>query len=289
MAVSVALVLAVAAVGALLVAVAPWDHARAVRTPPVDRLTVTGEGASRVTVAQVRHDAGDALRYVRGVWDGEWSAHVVVDVPPDGAGFRSRVGRASVDGEAAVALIPRVGEAGPSAREAARVIINPDVYERLSAEGRQVVLRHELTHLASANVTGPGTPTWLVEGLAETVGHGDVALSVTRAATELAAEVRSGWLPDALPDDAAFTAADGTVPRSYQEAWLACRLIAETVGLDGLIGFYRRVGSGEGDPRTRLAAGFQAFLGTTEAGFVLRWRSYLRTRLSTDADVRPPG
>ncbi len=288
-AVSAALVLAVAAVGALLVVVAPWDHAGAVRLQTTSRLTVTGYGASSTQLAQVRHDAGDALQYVRGVWDGHWSADVVVDVPADAAEFHTRVGRASAEGEAAVVLIPAMDGAGPAAREAARVIINPDVYERLSVQGRQVVLRHELTHLASADATGPGTPTWLVEGLAETVGHAGVALSVTRAATELAAEVRSGRLPDALPDDAAFTVADGTVPRSYQEAWLACRLIADTVGMDGLIAFYRRVGSGESDPQTRLAAGFQAFLGTTEAGFVARWRSYLRTRLSTDADGRPPG
>ncbi len=156
-----------------------------------------------------------------------------------------------------------------------RVIVNPEVYDRLSVEGRQVVLRHEFTHLASADATGAGTPTWLVEGLAETVGHAGVRLEVTRAATELAAEVRAGRLPDALPDDAAFSAADGSVPVRYQESWLACRLIADRAGLDGLIRFYRQVGTGVGDPRTRLADALRAVLGITEADFVAQWRSYL--------------
>ncbi len=276
-----------AGVGASLVAVAPSGQADAAHRP-TDQLTITGYGVSPARLTQVRREAGDALRYVRGVWDGAWSAPVRIDLPADSAGFRARVGRAGTDGEAAVAVIPRAGGAGAPGGDATRVVINPDVYERLTPEGRQVVLRHELTHLASADVTGPGTPTWLVEGLAEVVGHAGVALSVRRAAPELAVEVQAGWLPDALPGDAAFTATDGTVPRSYQEAWLACKLIADTVGTDGLIGFYRQVGSGEGGPNTRLAGAFQRFLGTTEAGFVARWRSYLRAQLPTGTDRRPP-
>ncbi|ONH37219.1 MULTISPECIES: hypothetical protein [Protofrankia] len=165
-----------------------------------------------------------------------------------------------------------IGGDGPGV---GRVIVNPEVYDRLSVEGRQVVLRHEFTHLASADVTGAGTPTWLVEGLAETVGHAGVRLAVARAATELAAEVRAGRLPDALPDDAAFSATDGSVPVRYQESWLACRLIADRVGLDGMIRFYRQVGTDGGDPRTRLADALRAVLGVTEADFVTQWRSYL--------------
>ncbi|WP_131786984.1 hypothetical protein [Protofrankia symbiont of Coriaria ruscifolia] len=239
---------------------------------PAGRLAVVGDApASRLV--EIRRDADEALRYVRAVWDGPWADQVVVEVPAGGAGFRAESGRTGTDGEAAVAVLP--GEA-PGV---GRVIVNPEVYDRLTVEGRQVVLRHEFTHLASADVTGAGTPTWLVEGLAETVGHAGVGLEVPRAAAELAARVRSGWLPDALPGDAAFSAADGAAPARYQEAWLACRLIADRVGLDGLIRFYRQVGSGGGDPPTRLAGALRAVLGTTEADFVTQWRSYLEAQL----------
>jgi hypothetical protein len=271
--------IAAGVVGILLVTGGRPGRAGAVQPPPAGRLTVTGYGVSAMLLTQVRRDAAAALRYVRGVWDGPWSTRVVVEVPADDAGFHTRLGRGSADGEAAVALIPRAGPAGAPGQGAARVIINTGVYERLTAEGRQVVLRHEMTHLASADVTSSDTPSWLVEGLAETVGHAGTALAVTAAATELAAAVRTGWLPDALPADAAFTATDGTVPRSYQEAWLACKLIADTVGLDRLIGFYRQVGTGPGDLHTRLADGFQMFLATTEAGFVTWWRAYLRVQV----------
>ncbi len=245
-----------------------------------ERLTVTGSGVPPALSDQVRRDADDALGYVRGVWDGPWSDHVVVEIPVDDAGFRARAGRMGAGGEAAIAVTPVPAETGPDGPGVGRVILRREVYERLSAQGRQVVLRHELTHLASAAVTGSGTLLWLVEGLAETVGHAGVPLATTRAAAELAADVRSGWLPDALPSDAQFSAADGTILRSYQEAWLACRLIADRLGLGGLISFYRQVGSGRGDPQSRLDGAFRAFLGTTEAGFVAQWRSYLRAGLS---------
>ncbi|WP_250281652.1 hypothetical protein [Frankia sp. CiP1_Cm_nod2] len=305
-------------------------------------LVVGGAPSSRLD--QVRRDADEALRYVRGVWDGPWADRVVVEVPADGAGFRAASGRAG--GEAAVAVLPwkagGAGAPGPSSDGigggapppgcpsggcpsgalpdggtgsgtssgtgggissgtgsgvgsgtghgagggsgddgpgAGRVIVDPEVYDRLSAEGRQVVLRHEFTHLASADVTGAGTPTWLVEGLAETVGHAGVRLAVARAATELAAEVRAGRLPDALPDDAAFSATDGSVPVRYQQAWLACRLIADRAGLDGLVRFYRQAGTGAGDPQARLADALRAVLGVTEADFVAQWRSYMDVQL----------
>lgn len=181
-------------------------------------------------------------------------------VVPDSTREAARLaGVARLDGLAAVA-------------DGGRVIVVPESFATLNPTGRDVVLTHELTHVVAGT---DRLPVWLYEGFADYVGYRDAGLPVVTAAAELAAEVRAGRLPTALPGPAAF-APDGRDPvrlaRAYQEAWLACRFLADRFGEGTLVGFYREA----------RAAGVEralASLGLSVATLTARWREYVRDQL----------
>ncbi|WP_327086052.1 basic secretory family protein [Nonomuraea sp. NBC_01738] len=164
------------------------------------------------------------------------------------------IGAASVDGLAAVA---HDGE----------VIVIPETYARLTPAGRDVVLTHELTHVAAGT---DGLPPWLYEGFADYVAYRDAGLAVPVAAAELAKEVRAGKLPRTLPDAARFAPGSPRLAQSYQEAWLACRFLAGRFGEDRLVRIYREARS----------QGVARALPLSMAELTARWRAYLREELA---------
>jgi hypothetical protein len=155
-----------------------------------------------------------------------------------------------------------------------RVIIEPRSFARLTGTGRDVVLTHELTHVAVGAATDGRTPKWLVEGFADYVGYLDAGIPVASAASELAAEVRAGKLPEALPGRDAFAARSARLPQAYEEAWLACRYVAGRFGERALVTLYRE--SMRSDPRSAL----RRTLGMTTAKFTASWREYVQRELS---------
>ncbi|MEV4564860.1 hypothetical protein AB0K12_13905 [Nonomuraea sp. NPDC049419] len=183
----------------------------------------------------------------------------LIVVPADAreAARLARVG--GVDGLAAVA-------------DGTRVIVVPEAFATLNPVGRDVVLAHELTHVVAGT---DGLPVWLYEGFADYVAYRDAGLPVATAAAELAAEVRAGRLPTVLPGPAAF-AADGGDPaglaRAYQEAWLACRFLADRFGEGTLVRLYRAA-------RVDGADRALAALGLSVATLTARWRAYVRDQL----------
>jgi hypothetical protein len=250
-------------------------------------------GAPTAAVHAVDDAAPWAFAHVRSVWDGPWARSARVEVPASAATFRAEAGARSGD-DAAVAIVARpaawapagASDAGGAAPRGSagtdRVIVDPTVFARLSAAGARIVLAHEFTHLASAAATGPSTPTWLVEGLAETVGHDGAGLSVPVAAGELAEALREGRAPTRLPSDADFTTAAGpALAALYQQAWLAGRLVADRVGMSGLIRFYRLVGLSGASSARSVDAALRAVLGLNTAAFTTAWLGYLRAQLTS--------
>ncbi|GAA3802130.1 hypothetical protein GCM10022226_22430 [Sphaerisporangium flaviroseum] len=155
-----------------------------------------------------------------------------------------------------------------------RVIIEPRSFARLTGAGRDVVLAHELTHVATGAATDGRTPKWLMEGFADYVGYLQAGIPVASAAAELAAEVRAGRLPAALPGADAFSAGSARLAQAYEEAWLACRYVAGRFGERALVTLYRE--SMRSGPRTAL----RRTLGMTTARFTAAWREYVRSELS---------
>ncbi|HEY9522111.1 MAG TPA: hypothetical protein VIR33_02635, partial [Thermopolyspora sp.] len=120
----------------------------------------------------------------------------------------------------------------------------------------------ELTHVAT-HAAISDLPTWLVEGFADYVAYRDSGIPVRTAAAELAADVRAGRLPAALPTRRDFHDDERRV-RAYEEAWLACRYIAARFGEEALVRLYRR----------------ERALGMSVAEFTAAWREYVRGELA---------
>jgi hypothetical protein len=161
-----------------------------------------------------------------------------------------------------------------------RIIVNPDAYGVLGSFGRQVVLTHETTHVATRASTSAATPLWLSEGYADWVGYLGTGRTAAQAAPELTRAVLDGRVPDALPEDGdfGFGGDAGKLARAYESGWLACLMIAERWGEARLGEFYRTVGAHE----TRagaVEAGLREVLDTSPEKFTELWREYLRERL----------
>ncbi|KAB8192766.1 hypothetical protein FH608_025195 [Nonomuraea phyllanthi] len=222
------------------------------------RSVVVGHHAAPGELRDLARRADAAGRRVAEVLGGPVRPLIVVPGTAAEAAALARVG--SVDGLAAVA-------------DRGRVIVVPEVFARLNSTGKDVVLAHELTHVTAGT---DGLPIWLYEGFADYVGYRDSGLPVRIAAAELAVEVRAGRIPGELPGPAAF-AADGRDPlrlaRAYQEAWLACRFIADRFGEGTLVRLYREARANGVDQA--LAA-----LGLSAATLTARWRDYVRDQLA---------
>lgn len=148
-------------------------------------------------------------------------------------------------------------------------MVNPNVFGRLGRQGSQIVMSHEATHVAM-NAATSNMPLWLLEGFADYVALARSDLPVSVTASQILGEVRRSGPPKELPGPHEFDPANKLLGTSYEEAWLACRLLAQTYGEDRLISFYKEVDGG-----TSVDKAF-AELGTTQAGFTNRWREYLR-------------
>jgi hypothetical protein len=155
-----------------------------------------------------------------------------------------------------------------------RVIIEPRSFSLLTATGRDVVLAHELTHVATAAATDGRTPKWLIEGFADYVGYLDSGIPVASAAAELAADVRAGRPPAGLPGPEAFATGSAGPAQAYEEAWLACRYVAGRFGERALVTLYRE------SMRTGEPTALVRVLGMTTERFTAAWREYVRSALS---------
>lgn len=207
-----------------------------------------------------------------------WARRAVLLVPATerrAAELAGAHGTTEVTSLAALATV----ENGPGGRtpppgSGDRVILTPKGFDELSGLGRDVVLTHELTHVATRSVTTGRTPLWLVEGYADYVGYRGRGVPVRVAGQELAADLRRTGLPPALPPDSAFSGTARALPQAYEQAWLACRMIAERYGEDRLARFYAAAGRDGADTALRTV------LGTDTAAFTADWRSYLRRELA---------
>ena len=95
------------------------------------------------------------------------------------------------------------------------------------------------------------------------------------AAAELRRDVLAGDVPAALPADSAFAAGAPGRAQAYEQAWLACRLLAARAGVVGLARFYRAVGTAVAPAAQAVATALHAAVGLSLAAFTAQWRAYL--------------
>ncbi|MFG3245784.1 hypothetical protein [Streptomyces sp. NPDC048187] len=256
----------------------PWDQGE-VEVVRGTHSLVLGVGQPTGTLRRFAGLADRAVPAVADAWDGDWARRVVVVVPRSLEGMAGLLGSpaSSYRGIAAVTT----GETGGREHAPAdRIIVNPDAYGLLGDLGKQVVLTHETTHVATRADTTSATPLWLSEGYADWVGYRDSARAADQAAPELADAIAGGEVPARLPmdEDFGFTADAEELARAYEGGWLACRMIAEQWDEDRLDAFYRAVGTHD-ERAGAVEDAMRKVLGTTPEDFTARWREYLRTRL----------
>lgn len=257
-----------------------WDFGPVV----VDRgahALVLGHPGSAAMRRQIAREADRAVPRVTSIWGSDWAQQVVILVPDTQLELTRIVdSTADLSQIAAVATAELTGPAGGNTVVGNRVVVNPENFPTLGALGRRVVLTHEITHVASRASTGRVMPAWLAEGLADYVGFSGTDVSVASAARELAAEVRAGRVPDALPSDKDFAGTNARLAQVYEMSWLACRLIVAQTDEATLLRLYRRIGASTGDDAARVVATeFAEVLHTTPAAFTVAWRVSVKAQL----------
>jgi len=256
-----------------------WDQG-AVRAVRGKHSLVLGVGQSRAVLRGYAELADRSVPTVSKVWRSRWAGRVVVLVPKSLPGMAALLG-APASGYRGIAAVT-TGEAGGSGQAPAdRIIVNPQAYGLLGGLGRQVVLTHETTHVATRAQTSAATPLWLSEGYADWVGYLGTGRTAAQAAPELRAAVQDGELPGRLPDDGdfAFAGDASRLARAYESGWLACAMIAQTWGPARLGEFYRAVGEHNGRPGAVESALTEVF-GITLDRFTAQWREYVASWLT---------
>jgi hypothetical protein len=214
------------------------------------------------------------------VWGTGWPQYVVVIVPSTNAEYQANSGNGAGSGDSVAALAVNDGlDPVHETTIGRRLLIAPGKLGELSSLGRQIVLRHEVTHIADADATTEASPAWVVEGFADYVGNLHSGQPVRTAAAELRAALRTATPPSELPTGAQFTSTGNQAAQAYQEAWLACRLIAAKEGQAGLVRFYKEVGAQVAPPAQAVQSALRAVLHESTKSFTAQWRSYLTAQL----------
>ncbi|MEU8432405.1 hypothetical protein AB0F18_05755 [Streptomyces sp. NPDC029216] len=250
-----------------------WDQPEPVAVVRGAHSLVLGVGQSRQTLSEIAAEADRAVPAAGAAWPGPWARRVVVLVPATLNAMAELLGRPADTYRGLGAVTTGATGGGPAPAD--RVVVNPEGYAELSQAGRQIVLTHETTHVATRTATTARTPQWLSEGFADWAAYRQSPLGPTEAAPTLARAVRLGDLPAALPADAAFAFGgdrDATA-RAYEGAWLACRLVAARWGDAALVRLYELVG------REPLPAALDQALGTDLPTLTGAWQQALREEL----------
>ncbi|MET8826661.1 hypothetical protein ABZX40_08680 [Streptomyces sp. NPDC004610] len=244
------------------------------------RSLILGVGRTPQSLRDFAALADRAVPAVSDAWGPDWGRHVLVLVPKSLEGMAGLLGSpaSSYRGIAAVTT-GEVGATGDAPAD--RIIINPDAYAVLGDTGKQVVLTHETTHVATRAHTNAATPLWLSEGYADWAGYRGTDRTPAEVAPELARAVAAGEVPETLPadDDFGFTDDPATLARAYESGWLAARMIAGHWGEPLLGDFYRAVAA-HGKREGAVSSALTKVLGVSEEQFTKEWREYLVTQLS---------
>lgn len=266
----------VLAAGLMLTACQPADAAAPRAAVPSASATgawTRGTGAEVLDVRPGDHRADDATilaaataagTAVSRVWGSGWHPPPVVVAVPDTVTMARLAGRpvAATNGLVAVTTLDRV-------------YLDVPAWLALSPAGRQVLLTHEVTHLATGSAA-TDLPLWLEEGFADEVALSGSGLTVRAVAAALLDPLRSGGsVPAGLPTDSAFASGGDLAAQAYAGAWLACRLVAADDGQRALVATYRAAVAGSGSADQRVDRALRDVTGMGTAGWTRRWDASL--------------
>lgn len=234
-----------------------------VRRSPRTLVAATSEAAANRVSAHLETAVADVEAVLP-----SWRGTLVAYVPGSSAVLEALLAAApgSYDG---IAAVTTTVDGSTRAGAPVAIVVNAAVFDGLGPLGSHVVITHEATH-AATNAAVVGMPLWVAEGFADYVGVGAVDVPLEVSARAVLREIRATGVPAHLPRSPDFGAGRGGLEASYEEAWLANRLIAQTYGEGRLVSFYKAVVR---DP-DQVDAAFRD-LGTTQQAFTQDWRDYL--------------
>jgi hypothetical protein len=227
--------------------------------------------ADRGALKRFAAEADEAAAHVEKLWPRRWRPRVVVLVPRSQAEMARvlrREDEAGLDQIAAVTTGDVDQDHRPTAAD--RVVVNPAGFDRLGELGRQVVLRHEITHVATRATTTRDVPIWLSEGFADYVAYRDSGVSRAVVAQDVLERVRAGHPPAELPVQADFDPARGDIAPAYAASWVATDLVERRWGEPALMALFTAVADG-----STTQEAFPRVLGVDQAAFTQQWRDYL--------------
>jgi len=247
-----------------------WDHEPVDVTEDGQTLVIGRRGDARLSGLGTL--AERARQDVAAFWTARWPRTAVVVLPSAPRLLDPLAGTASGSDQVAVTLWAS-GSDGP----VIRVLMNPGVYDRMPTLARQIVLRHEITHVAQDALPRDNVPTWLSEGLADYVGYSGSGVPESIVGAQIFAQTRAAGAPDDLPAESQFNLDRPGEERraAYQAGWAFCQMVADEYGDEALVPFYVAVSRGDGLAEERLDAAADEVLGTSYDDLRAQWRSWL--------------
>ena len=193
---------------------------------------------------------------------------VVVEVPASPAALDQALG--AQEGEyAAIAAVTTFPGTGRGASAPVHVFVNPEVFGALKAAGAQLVMTHELTHVATDAVHSKA-PQWLLEGYADHVALHGSRLPVSMTAGQIIRQVRRDGAPKSLPGAAEFDTRATHLGAWYEAAWRAVEVLGRSGSEEQLLTFYSRISHGDA-----VDATLRELYGFGEAELTRRWQQDL--------------
>jgi hypothetical protein len=255
-----------------------WDFGPCIVVTTGRGLVLTHPG--REPMAQrIAAELDSSVRAVSDVWGSAWSQQVAVLLPDTADEMRALVGpNFPVDTVVAVSVADRVDTEKNSA-EGQRVVMSPITSDVLGVAPLRIVLRHEMTHIATRGSTVDGSSMWLLEGFADYVGYRESGVPLSQGAPDLNAQMTAKGPPDRLPTDEEFRSRDRTLDLAYQQSLSIARFVADKFSEAKLIELYRvlaKAGRISGKEIDKLLT---SVVGLNQEQFVAGWQEYLRETL----------
>ncbi len=259
-----------------------WDFAgvRATRTSTAGgQSVVLGYSGSAALQSRLTSSLPGAVAAVTSFWGPQWPRRAVLIATDSTPAFAALSGSAGADSSAAAAAtVSAADDAVGGFTEGQRIVFTPGAVNGLAGPALDVVLRHELTHVAARTKTTPSSAKWVTEGVAEYVGRKGTYRRLADAAPDLAARVAADGAPATPPPDADFTVSGPGAPIAYQTAWSFAAYIAEKYGEPKLRSLYLALATGPSSA-VQQAAAMQAQFGAAGATVLAGWRTWLTDRI----------
>ncbi|HZD73385.1 MAG TPA: hypothetical protein VE776_05790, partial [Actinomycetota bacterium] len=249
-----------------------WDAA-AVQTVSTSRTLVVFHPGDATLARRLLSVAERGYAQVAASWSANWDKKVVILVPRDQREAQRLVRSRNLSDVAAVTS--SAIEAGPLHRLLGnRIIVNTSLVKGYRTLDLQVVLTHEMTHVATRGV-GVGVPLYLVEGFADYAALRPLDASVRLTRPSLALAVRAGRFKGKLPSRSQLVGSDAAL--AYDAGSTFCLWVASTFGEAKLQALYRSFGDLTGDADRRDEdVRFRRVLGISRATAEARWAAFVR-------------